>query len=37
VIVATYEPEGEIRKGSFAFEEPTDAEVQRRASLGGES
>jgi dihydrofolate reductase len=35
VIVATYEPEGEIRKGSFAFEEPTDLEVQRRESLGG--
>jgi dihydrofolate reductase len=34
VIVATYEPEGEIRKGSFAFEEPTDAEVQRREALG---
>jgi dihydrofolate reductase len=33
VIVATYEPEGEIRKGSFAFEEPTEAEVQRRESL----
>jgi dihydrofolate reductase len=33
VIVATYEPEGEIRKGSFAFEEPTDAEVERRESL----
>ena len=38
VIVATYEPEGEIRKGSFAFEEPTELEVQRRESLGeGES
>jgi dihydrofolate reductase len=35
VIVATYEPEGEIRKGSFAFEEPTDLEVKRRESLGG--
>jgi dihydrofolate reductase len=34
VIVATYEPEGEIRKGSFAFEEPTDREVKRRESLG---
>jgi dihydrofolate reductase len=33
VIVATYEPEGEIRKGSFAFEEPTDKEVKRRESL----
>ena len=34
VIVATCEPEGAIRKGSFAFEEPTEAEVQRRESLG---
>ena len=34
VIIATYEPEGEIRKGSFAFEEPTDLEVKRRESLG---
>ena len=33
VFIATYEPEGEIRKGSFAFEEPTDVEVQRRESL----
>ena len=33
VIIATYEPEGEIRKGSFAFEEPTDLEVERRESL----
>jgi dihydrofolate reductase len=33
VFIATYEPEGEIRKGSFAFEEPTDLEVQRRESL----
>ncbi len=34
VVVATYEPEGEIRKGSFAFEEPTELEVKRRESLG---
>jgi dihydrofolate reductase len=35
VIVATYEPAGEIRKGSFAFEEPTEAEVRRREALEG--
>jgi dihydrofolate reductase len=33
VIVAIYEPAGEIQKGSFAFEEPTEAEVRRRAAL----
>lgn len=33
VIVATYENDGEIRAGSFAFEEPTEAEVERRESL----
>lgn len=33
VIIATYEPAGEIKKGSFAFEEPTEAEVQRRKAL----
>jgi dihydrofolate reductase len=33
VIIATYEPAGEIKKGSFAFEEPTEAEVQRRQAL----
>jgi dihydrofolate reductase len=38
VTIATYEAAGEIQKGSFAFEEPTDAEVRRRESLGdGES
>jgi dihydrofolate reductase len=33
VIVATYEAAGEIQTGSFAFEEPTDAEVKRREAL----
>jgi dihydrofolate reductase len=33
VIVARYEIAGEIKKGSFAFEEPTEAEVQRRQAL----
>lgn len=36
VIIATYEPAGEIEKGSFAFEDPTDLEVQRREALGDE-
>jgi hypothetical protein len=33
VIVARYEAAGEIQKGSFAFEEPTEAEVGRREAL----
>jgi dihydrofolate reductase len=33
VTVATYETAGEIRTGSFALEEPTDAEVRRREAL----
>jgi dihydrofolate reductase len=33
VIVASYEAAGEIQKGSFAFEEPTEAEVRRREAL----
>jgi dihydrofolate reductase len=33
VIVASYEAGGEIQKGSFAFEEPTEAEVRRRETL----
>jgi hypothetical protein len=33
VIIATYETAGEIQKGSFAFEEPTEAELRRRAAL----
>jgi dihydrofolate reductase len=35
VVVATYEPAGEIARGSFAFEEPTEAEVRRREALEG--
>jgi dihydrofolate reductase len=35
VIIATYEPAGEIEKGSFAFEEPTEAEIRRREALQG--
>jgi dihydrofolate reductase len=35
VVMATYEPAGEIPIGSFALEEPTEAEVRRRETLGG--
>jgi dihydrofolate reductase len=34
VIMATYEPAGEIPIGSFAQEQPTEAEVKRREDLG---
>lgn len=34
VVVATYEREGEIRYGSFALEEPTEAEIERRQRAG---
>jgi hypothetical protein len=33
VILATYEPAGELVAGSFALEEPTAAEVERRRRL----
>jgi dihydrofolate reductase len=33
VVMATYKPEGEIRYGSFALEEPTEEERERRAQL----
>jgi dihydrofolate reductase len=33
VVMATYEPAGEIPIGSFAMEEPTEAEVRRREEL----
>jgi dihydrofolate reductase len=33
VIVATYEVAGDIQKGSFAFDEPTEEEVRRREAL----
>jgi dihydrofolate reductase len=35
VIIATYEPAGELPKGSFAREEPTEAEVERRERMEG--
>jgi dihydrofolate reductase len=36
VLIATYERAGEIQRGSFAFEEPTPAEVERRRRLAAE-
>src|ERR687896_564520 len=33
VVIATYQPAGEIKPGSFALEEPTEAELRRRESL----
>jgi dihydrofolate reductase len=35
VIIATYRPAGRIKKGSFAFEEPTEREIERRGALDG--
>lgn len=36
VVMAAYEPAGEIPKGSFALEEPTEVEVRRREGLSKE-
>jgi dihydrofolate reductase len=33
VVMGTYEPAGEIATGSFAFEEPTEREIERRRRL----
>jgi dihydrofolate reductase len=33
VVIATYVPAGEIVTGSFALDEPTDAEIERRRKL----
>jgi hypothetical protein len=33
VIMATYEPAGEVPIGSFALEQPTEEEVRRREGL----
>jgi dihydrofolate reductase len=33
VVMATYEPAGEVPIGSFALDEPTEAEVKRREDL----
>jgi dihydrofolate reductase len=32
VVIGTYVPAGEIRTGSFALDEPTEAEIRRRAA-----
>lgn len=34
VVIARYERAGEIQTGSFALEQPTEAEVERRRKLG---
>lgn len=34
VVISTYERAGELSYGSFALDEPTDAEVERRRGLG---
>jgi dihydrofolate reductase len=36
VVISTYVPAGEIVTGSFAFDEPTDAEIERRRKHEGE-
>jgi dihydrofolate reductase len=36
VIVATYEAAGEVKRGSFALPEPTEAELRRREALRAE-
>ena len=36
VVMATYRREGDVTYGSFAFEQPTDEEVERRARLAAE-
>ena len=36
VIIATYEPAGELKPGSFALEVPTEAELERRKRLAEE-
>jgi dihydrofolate reductase len=33
VVMATYLPAGEVRTGSFAHEQPTEAEIERRAKM----
>jgi hypothetical protein len=33
VIIATYERAGEVTQGSFALEQPSEAEVERRRKL----
>jgi dihydrofolate reductase len=33
IVIATYEPAGELETGSFALDEPTEAERERRAAM----
>ena len=33
VIIANYERDGEVKTGSFAMENPTPAEIERRTNL----
>lgn len=33
VIISTYQPDGDIKMGSFAIENPTDEELERRRNL----
>jgi dihydrofolate reductase len=35
VVIATYVPAGEVVTGSFALDQPTDAEIERRRKLEG--
>ena len=37
VIMATYEPAGELKTGSFALDNPNEAEIERRKRLADES
>lgn len=37
VIMATYEPVGELKTGSFALDNPGEAEIKRRKRLADES
>jgi dihydrofolate reductase len=34
VLIASYERAGDVRTGSFAMEQPTEAELERRRRLG---
>ncbi|HMB45266.1 MAG TPA: hypothetical protein VKL21_05545 [Candidatus Methanoperedens sp.] len=37
VIIATYEPVGKLKTGSFALDNPIKAEIERRKRLADES
>lgn len=36
VIIATYEPTGELKTGSFGLDNPSEAEIERRKRLADE-